>query len=84
MGYNSEPKWTNDIVLPNRGEMYCPYCGKVAGNADEVMSIMEHGDYYSPRHIPEKLVFTCDNVECPHCDEDYIFTLSLVVTAQFE
>lgn len=72
------------MVLPDKERMYCPYCGKVAGNVDEVMSIMKYGNYYTPRHIPNKLIFTCDNVECPKCDEDYIFTLSMVVTAQVE
>ena len=82
MSYNEFPEWTSEIVYPDKKEMVCPSCGVVAGNADEVMHYLYDGDYYKPRHIPGTLIFTCDNEECPGCDEDYEFSLSVVITAK--
>lgn len=82
MSYNGTPKWTSEIVYPDKKEMVCPSCGVVAGNADEVMHYLYDGDYYNPRHIDETLIFTCDNPECPDCDEDYEYSLSVVITAK--
>ena len=84
MSYNSEPEWTKNITFPPFDELTCPYCGEVPNNAEEIVNVMKEGSYYSPRHIPKKLVFTCDNPECPKCDEDYTFVLSVVVRAEYE
>jgi len=81
MSYNPEPDWTSEIVYPNKQDMKCPSCGVVAGNADEVMHYLYEGDYYNPRHIDDELIFTCDNPECEHCDEDYKYIVSVVITA---
>jgi hypothetical protein len=79
MSFNGDPKWTKNITLPDRGTMRCPTCGHVAANADEVMKILSESSYYWPRHIPPKLIFTCSNSECPHCDEDYSVGLAVQV-----
>ncbi|MBE7553134.1 MAG: hypothetical protein HS126_18835 [Anaerolineales bacterium] len=81
MSYNYNPEWTKDIVLPTIEEMGCPTCGAIAGNVEEVMERLAKASYYEPRHIPPRLTFTCDNENCPNCDEDYYVELSVVVQA---
>lgn len=81
MSFNSEPEWTKKVTLPQKEEMPCPTCKKVSGNADQVITEMIIASYYNARHIPPTLIFTCDNEDCPDCDEDFEYELSLVVTA---
>ena len=82
MSYKDDPEWTRDIQYPDLTTFVCPICGVVAFNAYEVMSCLREMDYYSARHIPPKLVFTCGNPECPNCDENFEYTLSVVITAR--
>jgi hypothetical protein len=79
MSYNPDPTWTNNIVLPSIELMRCPTCGHVASNAKTVMDILCRPDYYSPRHIPPYLIFTCANPDCPNCDNDFLVELCVVV-----
>jgi hypothetical protein len=81
MGYNQYPKWTKEIVLPDKHQMTCPNCGQVAGNVDEIFREHLEGGYYSARHIPPTLTFTCFNPLCPKPDMDFSFRLSVIVTA---
>jgi len=82
MSFNHNPEWTPLIKYPNQNKMKCPYCGKVASNVNEVMDNLYNVTYYSARHIPPRLIFTCDNIKCEHCDEDYDFILSVVIKAK--
>lgn len=81
MSYDESPEWTKNIVYPKIEDMKCPTCGVVGDNADQVMGYLYDGDYYAPRHISDTLIFTCDNPDCPNCDEDYEYSLSVVITA---
>jgi len=81
MSFDPDPKWTTDVILPQAELFACPDCGRVATNADDVMECLLSPTYYEARHIPEKLIFTCDNPACPRCDEVFTFSLSVVVSA---
>lgn len=85
MSYNSSPQWTKNISLPSIADFPCPYCGKVSkDNALEVIAVLKYNTYYAARHIPSELIFTCMNPECPHCDDDYVYTLSLEVKTELK
>ncbi len=79
MSYNPDPTWTQNLVLPSIELMRCPTCGRVAGNAQRVMETLTRPDYYTPRHIPPYLIFTCDTIDCPNCDNDYLVELGVIV-----
>jgi hypothetical protein len=79
MSYNPDPNWTEFFSVPDKSNFTCPHCNKVAGNTDRVMECLFRGDYYTPRHIPSELIFTCDNPDCPNCDEDFTYFLFVAV-----
>lgn len=81
MSYNYDPVWTDDIVLPDVNTFVCPACGALPDNLGDVLSRITGNSYYHPRHFPSTLVFTCNNVNCIKCDEDFAFKLHVVVTA---
>ena len=83
MGYNPVPDWTEDIEYPAPHIYKCPVCGHVPNpkHVDEILDNLYNVGYYYPRHIPPKLVFTCDNEDCPHCDEDFEYALSVTISA---
>ena len=82
MSYEYDPEWTRDIQYPDLTTFVCPVCGCVPFNVNEVTSCLREMDYYSARHIPPNLTFTCGNPKCPSCDEDFEYTLSVVITAR--
>ena len=83
MSYDPSPKWTDRIEYPSV-EMTCPACGKVPLDTSEVMDCLKETTYYVARHIPPKLTFTCDNPDCPSCDKNFKYALSVVISAQLE
>ena len=82
MSYEYDPEWTNTIQYPDNSTFKCPTCGAVAFNVNEVTGCLREMDYYAPRHIPPTLVFTCGNPDCPQCDEDFEYELSVVISAK--
>lgn len=81
MSYNGEPKWTDQVTLPDPALMKCPWCNTVACNVEEAMEPLLEAGYYEPRHIPPELVFVCGNPDCPHCDEEFTYKLTAIITA---
>lgn len=59
----------------------CPECGQTAPNITETTDVLRNVTYYTARHIPPDLIFTCANPECPYCDRAFYVPLSLTVTA---
>jgi hypothetical protein len=82
MSYDNDPDWTNDIVYPDISLFKCLHCGKVSDYATASLQILyPGGTSYKARSVPDKLVFTCSNVDCAYCDEDYTYSLSLIIIA---
>lgn len=79
MSLNLNPEWTKDLSLPDKSQMTCPTCKKVAFNASTVMECLYNPTFYAARHIPPELIFTCGNENCPNCYGDFSVKLSLTV-----
>lgn len=75
MSYNPDPHWA---IIPDL-IVVCPHCKVKPFNYNEVTSVMYEGSYYSPRHIPPSLTFTCGNEECTHCDDDFTVNLEVII-----
>lgn len=78
MSFNIEPEWAplDTSAIEN---IACPHCQEKFGNYEEVTEVLFNNTYYTARHIPKKLIFTCFNPDCTHVDEDFIINLKTVI-----
>lgn len=83
MSFECDPKWLDKIVFPQEEQMICPICGTVASNVKDIMECLYRMTSYKSRYIPDELVFTCSNEGCQRCDEDFVYSLSVVISAEF-
>jgi len=83
MSFDPMPEWTLSVLFPERGKFACPACNKspTPKHFAAVTTALFFCGAYQARHIPPTLIFTCDNPDCPRCDKDFEYSLSVAVTA---
>jgi hypothetical protein len=73
------PDWANIDTTEIDNVAVCTYCQEPFANYDSVMEKIHNNTYYTVRHIPKTITFTCFNLDCEHVDEDSTLTLKAII-----
>lgn len=79
MSFNVNPNWASIDTTAIDAVSVCPYCQETFAHYKSIVENIYSNTYYTVRHIPKTITFTCHNPDCEHVDEDFEFTLKAIV-----
>lgn len=79
MSFNVDPDWAIVDTSAIENAAICSFCQEPFANYNSVMKKIHTNTYYTVRHVPKTITFTCFNPHCEHVDEDSTFTLRAIV-----
>jgi len=75
MSYNPSPKWADVKLHGQFANLRCPDCNAwLCGTINGAFGEVQTAGYYTPAHIPPRLLLTC-----PVCEIDISIELSVIV-----